>query len=63
MITEAAPTEAEVRRMRDQVFSVPSSDSNWEATRDNWMRPDSMEWLRKKLAIDQVAKTPAESVN
>lgn len=39
-------TEAQARAMRDQVFGKPSTDKNWEACRENWMRPDSIIWLK-----------------
>ncbi len=39
--------EAEVRALRDQVYGKPSGDENWRYTRQNWMRHDSIEWLKK----------------
>lgn len=47
MKTEPQPTEAEVRAMRDRVAESKSSDENWAACRENWLRPDSVEWLQK----------------
>lgn len=47
-------TEAEVRTLRDCVYGHPSSDHNWEMCRENWMRPDSVEWL-----VSKVKKGPA----
>lgn len=43
--------EKEVRRLRDQVYSVPTSNHNWEYCRAHWMRPDSIKWLREKSLI------------
>ena len=40
--------EAKVRAMRDLVFDSPSTDKNWEACRQNWLRPDSVDWLIEK---------------
>lgn len=39
--------EIEARYLRDQVFGE-QSDSNWQATKHNWTRPDSVQWLRQK---------------
>jgi hypothetical protein len=43
-------TEAEVRAMRDEVFG-PSTEGNWAACCESWMRPASIEWLREQVAI------------
>lgn len=45
----SAEIEFAVRVMRDRVYGVPSTDKNWLACRDNWMRKDSVEWLRDQL--------------
>lgn len=37
--------EIHIRRLRDIVFGVPSSQNNWDACKENWMRPDSILWL------------------
>ena len=42
-------TEAEVRVMRDKVFGKPSTDKNWDACKENWMRADSIEWLQNTV--------------
>lgn len=42
------PAEAEVRAMRDLVYGVPSTDLNWDYTKKNWLREDSIAWLREK---------------
>jgi hypothetical protein len=41
------PTEDEVRELRDKVYG-PQTDKEWEQCKHNWMRPDSVEWLREK---------------
>jgi len=38
-------TESEVRALRDTVLVGKSSDRNWDACRENWMKPDSVQWL------------------
>lgn len=35
------PTEAEVRALRDKVFGQPSTDNNWDASREYWLRTSS----------------------
>lgn len=42
------PTEAEIRRMRDRVYEKLSSNENWEHVRNNWMKPESIEWLKNR---------------
>jgi len=42
-------SESEVRKLRDTVYGH-SSDAGWEACKENWMRPDSVEWLKKEAA-------------
>jgi hypothetical protein len=46
----SAPSEAEVRAMRDLVYSIPSTDGNWEACKDAWMAPENVEWLLRECA-------------
>lgn len=43
-----APTESEIRKLRDRVYGVPISDESWMQVRANWSRPDSVAWLKKK---------------
>lgn len=43
-------TEQMVRVLRDIVFEQHSSDKNWTACRDHWMRPDSVSWLQEQAA-------------
>lgn len=38
-------TEAEVRKLRAVIYGE-CDDYNWEAVRDNWMRPENIEWLQ-----------------
>lgn len=40
--------KAEVRKLRDKVYGEPSTDLNWDYTVKNWMRADSIAWLREK---------------
>lgn len=46
-----APTEPEVRALRDQVFGVPITDKGWDSVKAAWMRGDSIEWLTGKSKI------------
>ena len=41
-------TESQVRSLRDKVFEHPSSDGNWEACKDNWMKPENVKWLMEQ---------------
>jgi hypothetical protein len=41
------PFEDEVRELRDKVYG-PQTDNEWEQCKHNWLRPDSVEWLREK---------------
>lgn len=43
------PTEEEVRAIRNEVFGEPVSNGEWASCGKNWMRADSVEWLREKL--------------
>jgi hypothetical protein len=47
-------TEAEVRALRDRVYGLPTSDNNWDACRESWMRAEDTAWLQK-----QAGETPA----
>lgn len=38
-------SEAEVRKLRDNIYG-PSSDGNWDACKENWMRPKEIKWLQ-----------------
>jgi hypothetical protein len=37
----------EVRKLRAKVYGE-CQDGNWEACKDGWMRPSSVEWLKEK---------------
>lgn len=41
-------SERTVRHWRDLVYGRKATDESWESCRPNWMRPDSIQWLRKK---------------
>jgi len=41
--------EALARAMRATVYGGDCTQKNWEACRDNWMRPDSMQWLTDRM--------------
>ena len=43
-------TESQVRSLRDKVFNHPSSDNNWEACKDNWMKRECVKWLMEMSA-------------
>jgi len=45
-----------VREMRDAVYG-PQTDNNWEACRENWMRTDSIRWLRSRPETQAIVKT------
>lgn len=46
MIDARNYSEAEVRQLRDNIYGrTAEADKNWEACRDNWMRPDDIQWL------------------
>lgn len=47
-------TESEVRALRDAVYGVPTTDGNWEACKENWMRPGSIAFLREHAALISV---------
>lgn len=42
-------TEAQVRQLRAIIYGE-CSDKNWEEVRHNWMRPDSIKWLKEKAS-------------
>lgn len=37
--------ESEVRRLREKIYG-PSSDQNWLACYEAWMKPAEVEWLK-----------------
>lgn len=43
-------SEKVVRAMRDQVYGHFSTDKNWDGCRENWMRPESIAWLRARIS-------------
>lgn len=43
--------ETAVRVLRDLVYGVPSTDKNWEGCKENWMKPESVEWLRQHSKV------------
>lgn len=51
-----APTETQVRAMRDQLYDNPSTDANWDGCKDNWMKPEEIRWLQERCAA-QALKT------
>ena len=38
--------EADVRRLRDRVYGQISTDKNWEACKDAWLKPENIKWLK-----------------
>jgi hypothetical protein len=42
-------SESEVRALRDAVYG-PCTDKAWDACKNAWMNPDSIEWLIEKAA-------------
>lgn len=44
-MNESKPlTEAEVRKLRDNIYGV-HDDKNWNLCKKNWMRTDATQWL------------------
>lgn len=41
----------EVRRLRNQVYGERISDESWANVIKNWMREDSVKWLREHANI------------
>ena len=39
-----------IRAMRDAVYGRASTDTNWNGCRENWLKPDQTEWLRREYA-------------
>lgn len=39
--------EDEARQLRDRIYGEPISNESWENIKKNWMRPDSIVWLRE----------------
>jgi hypothetical protein len=40
-------SEAEVRQLRDEVFEHRSTEEGWAACKENWLRADSVAWLKE----------------
>lgn len=38
-------TESEIRVMRDYVYGIPSTDSNWNGCKEGWMKPGGIRAL------------------
>lgn len=50
-MNNAAEDESGVRRLRDAVYgSEPKyrTDAGWESVRENWMKPENIEWLKRQ---------------
>lgn len=45
---DSTPTEAVVRAWRAKVYGE-CTDENWEAVRENWMKPENIEWLKREV--------------
>lgn len=43
--------DAEVRALRDRVYGIPTTDNNWDACRQVWMKPEEVAWLQKQRSI------------
>ena len=43
---EHAVSEAEVRRLRDNIYGH-HSDQGWDACKAGWMKPENVQWLRE----------------
>lgn len=42
-------TEMRARYLRDLVFGIPISDSEWNTCKDQWTRPMEVEWLEDQV--------------
>lgn len=42
-------SESEVRALRSAVFGE-CTESNWANTKDRWMQPENIAWLKEKAA-------------
>jgi hypothetical protein len=49
LIEDQNSLEGEVRKMRDRLYELSISDSTWAGIAHNWMRPDSVDWLKNEL--------------
>lgn len=49
-MTATAPSDSEVRALRDRVFGHRISDQSWAMIRHNWITPENVAWLREKAA-------------
>ena len=41
--------ESEVRRLRDIIYGK-STDKCWNGCKENWMKPENIEWLQYEVA-------------
>ncbi len=41
-------TEAEVRALRDLVYGQAANERCWNASRDSWMKPEEIAWLKSQ---------------
>lgn len=49
MARAAELTEEELRDIRDSVYGRKSTDSNWYGCRENWIKPEEIQWLLDSL--------------
>ena len=40
----------QLRALRDLVYGIRSSDSNWAGCSDHWMQPEEVRWLQQQAA-------------
>lgn len=52
-------TESEIRALRDRVYGHPTSDKNWEGCRENWLRPESTQWLIDRVGTSRCDVRPS----
>lgn len=40
--------ELKIRKLRDKIYIIPSTDNNWENCKQYWLQEDSINWLKKE---------------
>jgi hypothetical protein len=46
----SAIRESAIRTMRDRVYGQQTSDNNWEACKEDWLKPEQVRWLEDECA-------------
>lgn len=40
-----ACAEPDARALRDKVYGIPSTDANWTACKEGWMKTAAIKWM------------------